>query len=125
MSSLHSTLFAIVGGAAALSPSACVPAEVQVQTAVAPRLVMVEPGIWIVENSPYATYYADGYYWQYSGGLWYRSLYYDSGFIRVGVDLVPRIVIGGYRPHHIRYRAPSHAHVRPLRGYGRPHHHHR
>ena len=114
MRALHSTLFAIVVGAAAIAPSACVPTEVQVQGSVAPRLVMVDPGVWIVENSPYAVYYSDGYYWQYSGGLWYRSPYYDSGFARVEIGFVPRLVVGGYRPAHVRYRAPSHAHVRPI-----------
>lgn len=114
MSALHSTLFSMLAGAAALVPAACVPAEVQVQTGVSPRLVMAEPGIWIVENSPYAIYYADGYYWQHSGGGWYRSTYYDGGFARVDIGFVPRIVVGGYRPAHVRYRAPSHAHARPI-----------
>lgn len=115
MRSLGSVLFSVVVGLAGLAPSACAPAHVRVTAAVTtPRLVMVSPGIWIVEDHPYAVYYADGFYWRYVDGIWYRSPYYDDGFTYVDVTIVPRIVIGAYRPVHVRYRAPVHVHARPI-----------
>lgn len=99
-------------GTAALS--GCGPAHVQVGAVVTPRLVWVAPGIWVVEDHPYAVYYADGFYWRYANGIWFRSAFYDGGFARVHIGIVPRIVIGAYRPMHIRYRAPVHVRARPI-----------
>lgn len=106
---LRNTVFALVLAAA----TACGPAQVQV-SAVGPRLVWVTPGIWVVEDAPYAVYYADGFYWRYADGYWFRSPYYNDGFLRVRVDLVPRVVIGSYHPRHVRYHAPVHATARPI-----------
>lgn len=103
---------------------ACVPAaEVQVA---GPRLVLAAPGIWLVENQPYAVYYADGFYWRYDGTGWYRSTYYDDGFVSVNVGLVPRVVITGYRPAHVRYHPARHVRVQPIdRRHHSPRPHHR
>jgi hypothetical protein len=110
---MRNLLLSLVLGTAALVP-ACGPAYVQVGAEVDPGLVMIGPGVWVVENSPYAVYYADGIYWRYAGGYWYRSSYYDGGFVRVDVGIVPRVVVGAYRPHHVRYRPPAHAQRRPI-----------
>lgn len=106
--------------ATATSVTGCGPAEVQVTATVpAPHLVMVAPGVWVVENYDRAIYYSDGVYWQYIDGIWYRSPYYDSGFARVDVAIVPRVIVGAYRPSHIHYRPPAHVTRRPI---VRPHH---
>lgn len=124
MSTLDKLLLAGVLAAAAVP--ACGPAHVQVAASVTPRLVWVAPGIWVVEDHPYAVYYADGYYWRYDSGLWYRSTYYDAGYARVHVGIVPRVVIGAYRPVHVRYRAPVHVQARPIiRDHRAPRHHRR
>ena len=52
---------------------------------VSPRLVWVEPGIWVVEDSPYAVYYSNDHYWRYVDGIWYQSPYYDDGSTNEGV----------------------------------------
>lgn len=83
-------------------------------TTTTPRMVWVEPGIWVVENSAYPLYYSDGYYWRYYGNTWYRSPYYDGSYVRVHSHYVPRTVATGYRPYHARYRAPQRAYVRPI-----------
>jgi hypothetical protein len=117
-------LFSALVGAATLLP-ACGPAYVQVAaTTTAPALVEISPGVWIVEDYPTAVYYADGYYWRYEGGVWYRSDWYESGFARVDIGFVPRIVIGSYRPHvHVRYR--GHGHRRTIVRDHRSHRHRR
>lgn len=106
-------MIALALGAGAVTVG-CGPANVHVTATTNPRLVWVEPGVWIVESSPYAVYYSDGYYWRYDGGIWYRSPYYNDGFVRVQLGIVPRIVVGAYRPVHVHYRAPSHVHARPI-----------
>lgn len=112
MSTLRTLLFAIAIGVAGYATSGCGPAYVS--ATVTPRLVWVSPGIWVVEDYPYAVYWADGYYWRTVDGVWYRSPYYDGGFAQVHVGVVPRIVVGSYRPTHVHYRAPTHVRVRPI-----------
>lgn len=111
---LRTTVIALALGVASVAAIGCGPAHVQVTTGVPARLVWVEPGIWVVEDYPYAVYYVDGFYWQYVDGGWYRSPYYDGGFVHVGVGIVPSIVIGAYRPVHVHYRAPAHVQARPI-----------
>ena len=114
MSLLNKTLFAVVLGAATFGP-ACAPSHVQVGATVSPRLALIAPGVWVLEDYPSAVYYADGYYWRYAGGVWYRSDWYEGGFAAIDVGVVPRIVITTYRPHvHVRYRAPAHVQRRPI-----------
>jgi hypothetical protein len=105
---------AIALATGAATGTSCGPGTLYVGAEVTPRMVWVSPGIWVVENQPYAVYYADGFYWRHAGGYWYRSSYYDGGFVQVGVGFVPRIVIGAYRPVHVRYRAPVQVHSRPV-----------
>ncbi len=105
MSILRNTLMAIVMASAGIAGSGCGGAQVAV-TAASPRLVWVAPGVWVVEDYPWPVYYADGYYWRYFGGEWYRSAWYDDGFIRADVRVVPIIVVRNHRPDvYVRYRA--------------------
>lgn len=113
MKTFAKLIVALVLGAAASSACVATPA-VQVSAEVTPRLVWVEPGIWVVEDLPYAVYYSNGFYWRYANGVWFRSPYYNDGFTAVHVGVVPPIVVAGYRPHHVRYRAPVHSQVRPI-----------
>jgi hypothetical protein len=119
--SINKFLFAIVVGTATVAP-ACGPAHVQVGATVTPHMAWVAPGVWVVEDYPFAVYYADGYYWRYAGGIWHRSEWYEGGFVRVEAGIVPRIVIATYRPHvHVRFRAPAHVDRRPIvRDHRRP-----
>lgn len=106
-------LSALVAIGVPVVSAGCGPAHFEA-TATTPRLVWVAPGIWIVENQAYAQYYADGYYWRYVDGGWYRSPYYDGGFVRIDVGFVPRVVIGSYHPTHVHYRAPRATQSRPI-----------
>jgi len=92
--------------------AACAPAQVTVS---GPRLVWVSPGVWVVEAYPDAVYFADGFYWRTINGVWHRSPYYDSYFVRVDARVVPRHVVAGYNPRrHVNYRAPREAYVTPI-----------
>ena len=48
----------------------------------APSMYYVSDGVQVVAyDSDYPVFYSDGYYWRYDGGLWYRSGYYNTGFV--------------------------------------------
>ena len=47
----------------------------------APSMYYVSPGVSVVAYSDYPVFYSDNYYWRYDGGLWYRSSYYNSGWV--------------------------------------------
>jgi hypothetical protein len=77
-----------------------------VSTAPAPDLVMIDGGVYVVEGYSRPVFWDSGYYWWYNGGVWYRSSYYDSGFVRVHVGTVPVRIRGIRRPgRYVRYRA--------------------
>jgi hypothetical protein len=47
------------------------------------RLAYVGDGLWVVTDQPYPTFFSDGFYWLYTDNIWYRSPYYDRGWVRV------------------------------------------
>lgn len=113
MTHIRSVLLAFVAAVAVGAiGSACGPEQVSIA---GPRLVWVSPGLWLVEGYPTAVYFSDGFYWQYTGGYWYRSPYYDRAFVRVDLGIVPRHIAIGHNPRdHRNYRAPREAYVRPI-----------
>lgn len=73
-----------------------------------PEMVYVGPNVWVVEDYDEPVFYSSNSYWLYRGGIWYRSGYYDRGWVRVGVHVVPGHVRRIDRPHrYVRYRAPA------------------
>ena len=100
----------VVGGlgvSATLSSGCVVRAGAGVGVAApAPRLVAVSPGVYVVEDYGDSVFFVNGAYWRYDGRFWYRSGYYDGGFVRVGYAGVPVRVRGIRRPRsYVRYRA--------------------
>lgn len=92
--------------ALSVSLGGCVP-HVRFRAEVAPTsLVAVSSGVWAVYDYPEAVFYADGAYWWWNDGSWYRSAYADSGWVYVQIRVVPAGVRGIERPHgYVRYRA--------------------
>ena len=69
-----------------------------------PDLVYVSPGVYVVSDYNDSVFYSDGYYWRYDSGYWYRSGYYNRGWIRAGN--VPMGVRRIDRPRgYVHYRA--------------------
>jgi hypothetical protein len=81
----------------------------------APAMYYVEPGVSVVAYSDYPVFYSDNYYWRYDGGLWYRSSYYNGGWV-VWND-VPYSVRGIDRPYRYARYNPNAPYVRDHRGY--------
>jgi hypothetical protein len=49
-------------------------------TTVAPDLVYVSPGVQVIADYDEPVFYADGFYWRETGGVWYRSSYHTHGW---------------------------------------------
>lgn len=116
MTNLRSLTLALLASLAAPT-TACGPAQVEVAATVPSRLVLIAPGVWVVEDHPYAVYYVDGWYWTYRDGMWLRSYYADGAFAPVAFRIVPPMIvqIEVGRPHrYVRYRAPRGAEVRRI-----------
>jgi len=122
--------------ALAVAASGCVAhAHAGATVTASPQLVEIQPGVYVVEDYGTAVFYSDGAYWRHTGGVWYRSSYYDGGFMRVSYYGVPvRIrsirrpsVYVRYRPAHRARRISARAHHRraahraSVRGEGRDH----
>lgn len=77
------------------------PARHTVVVPARPTMVWVSPGVWVVEDYPEPVYFADGYYWYPSLGIWYRSRRWDHEFHRFPPDRVPKRI---RTLHHEDYR---------------------
>jgi hypothetical protein len=75
-----------------------------------PEMVYVGPNVWVVEDYDEPVFYSSNSYWLYRGGIWYRSGYYNRGWVRVHGNVVPGHVRRIDRPHrYVHYRAPANA----------------
>ena len=54
-----------------------------------PVLVVVEPGIRVVQDAPYEVFFVDGFYWNYDSGYWYRSPSWRTHWVRFEQRDVP------------------------------------
>lgn len=80
-----------------------------------PELVYVSPGVSVVAGYPHPVFYSSNYYWRYDRGRWYRSPYWDRGWVYAAP---PRVVARIDDPYRYRYYRPGYT-VRRDR-YGRP-----
>jgi hypothetical protein len=46
-----------------------------------PDLVYAAPGVQVVADYDEPIFFSSGVYWRYSGGYWYRSPYYNRGWV--------------------------------------------
>lgn len=85
--------------------------EVSASVAMAgpPTMVEVAPGVWAAEDYDYPYYYSDGFYWSLRDDVWYRSPYWDRGFVVYPREQVPAHVVGLRHEQYRRYRAPQEA----------------
>jgi hypothetical protein len=69
-----------------------------------PDMAYVGPGVQVIADYDYPVFFSDGFYWRNDGGYWYRSPYYDRGW--VGVSTVPYGLRGVRDPwRYSHYRA--------------------
>jgi len=66
-----------------------------------PRLVVVEPGIQVVEDNDDEVFFVDNWYWHRRGSRWYRTQSHSGGWVVVEERVVPRRIFG-FAPGHYR-----------------------
>src|SRR5690242_1081084 len=76
-----------------------------------PDLVTVSPGVQVIADYDEPVFYSDGFYWRYYGDTWYRSPYYDRGWVYAPP---PPALLRIDRPYAYRHYRPEGWH----RGYG-------
>jgi hypothetical protein len=57
---------------------------------VLPHLVVVEPGVQVVEDLDDEVFFVDGWYWARRGNLWYRARDHRQAWFYVQTRYVPR-----------------------------------
>jgi hypothetical protein len=66
-----------------------------------PHLVVVEPGVQVVENYDEEVFFVDNFYWHHRGPHWYRTNAHNGAWVLVEPRFVPeRIAI--YEPGRFR-----------------------
>jgi hypothetical protein len=67
-----------------------------------PDLVYVAPGVQVIADFDEPIFYADGLYWRFYAGTWYRSSQYTGGW---AYATPPPVVLRIERPHtYVHYR---------------------
>jgi len=67
-----------------------------------PDLVYAAPGVQVIADYDEPIFFSDGLYWRYSGGYWYRSPYYNRGWVTARP---PAAVLSINRPQgYVHYR---------------------
>lgn len=67
-----------------------------------PDLVYVSPGVSVIADYDEPIFYSDGYYWRTDGGAWYRSGYYNGGWVSASA---PYAVVSIGNPYgYVHYR---------------------
>ena len=66
-----------------------------------PPLVVIQPGVQVVEDSDDEVFFVDGFYWCRRDGRWFRTKSHQGGWVVVGPGLVPATLVaippGQYR----------------------------
>jgi len=67
-----------------------------------PDLVYAEPGVQVVADYDEPVFYADNFYWRNDGGRWYRSSYYNRGWVSASAPTVVARIQTRERYRHYR-----------------------
>ncbi len=69
-----------------------------------PDLVAVAPGVHVIADYGEPIFFADGVYWWYVDGYWYRSSMYTDGWVYAARP--PRVILSIGDPHRYRHYRP-------------------
>lgn len=72
-----------------------------------PPLVEIEPNVYVVYDYNVPIYYVGGVYWRFEAGVWYRSDYWNRGWVAVHAGAVPHPIAYRQHRHYVRYRPPN------------------
>lgn len=89
-----------------------------------PPMVVVQPGVQVVEDSDDEVFFVDGFYWCRRDGRWFRTRTHSGGWVFVEERRVPRPIYGLPPGHYRHFRHERPAVVEPPgRPHGKEHHH--
>jgi hypothetical protein len=105
-------LAALVSLAAPARTDASVDASISLRFAlpVAPPLVVVEPGVQVVEDWEEEVFFVSGFYWTRRDGRWYRAAEPRARFVYVPARAVPVALVKVPPGHYVKYRKAKHRH---------------
>src|SRR5512133_1496248 len=83
------TIASLSAVVAPLAAPAQVSVGIQIGLPVAPPLVVIQPGVQVVENYPEEVFYTRGWYWVRRGPAWYRARQPGVTFMPVQPRYVP------------------------------------
>lgn len=86
------------------SPAYVGPSVAVTATTVGPDLVYVSPGVQVIADYDEPVFYADGFYWRETGGIWYRSHYHTHGWSSYHA---PRSIVSIRDRHSYRRYRPA------------------
>lgn len=98
-------LMLLVLGSTALGGASCYSSGYAVSgyaTYATPDLAYVSPGVYVLRDWPEPVFYSNNLYWRYYGGRWYRSPYYNRGWVYARPPLVISRIDRPYA--YVRYR---------------------
>src|SRR5512138_3715375 len=71
----------VADASAGYTPAYVGPSVGVTATVVEPELVYVSPGVQVIADYGEPIFFVDGFYWREYGGVWYRSSYYNRGWV--------------------------------------------
>ncbi len=108
MRAMKTTLLALAALAALATVPAPAAAQVEIRFGLPalPSLVVVQPGIQVVQDYDDEVFVQGGWYWARRGDHWYRGRGPQSRFVLVETRLVPEPLRRLPPGHYRRYRPP-------------------
>jgi hypothetical protein len=76
--------------------------QIQIALPAAPPLVVVQPGVQVVEDQDEEVFYTRGWYWVQRDGVWYRARAPRASFVFVDRRFVP-VALVRMPPGHYRH----------------------
>lgn len=83
-------------------------------------LSYVAPDVSVVAGYDYPVFYSNNNFWMYNSGVWYRSPYYDRGWVYATPPVALRGIANPYA--YVHYRHPSGAYYGHRGSYGPTYH---
>ena len=75
-----------------------------------PPLVVIEPGVQVVEDNDDEVFFVDNWYWHQRGGRWYRNQTHNGDWIVVEERVVPRTIVKFAPGHYRKFRGGGPGH---------------
>ncbi|MBS1150117.1 MAG: hypothetical protein H6Q89_1815 [Myxococcaceae bacterium] len=66
-----------------------------------PPLIVIEPGVQVVEDNDDEVFFVDNWYWHRRGGRWYRNQTHNGTWVVVEERVVPPTIVR-FQPGHYR-----------------------